>query len=61
LDDTIASTAVELSASSFSSTSEAVLCGPDGIAIFDALHRRGTVSETMPHVFDLLKIDGEGD
>jgi hypothetical protein len=23
---------------------EAVVCGPDGVAIFDALHRRGTVA-----------------
>jgi bifunctional non-homologous end joining protein LigD len=34
------------------------VCGPDGIAIFDALHRRGTVSEAMLYAFDLLEIDG---
>jgi bifunctional non-homologous end joining protein LigD len=38
---------------------EAVVCGPDGIAIFDALHRHGTVSEAMLYVFDLLECDGE--
>jgi bifunctional non-homologous end joining protein LigD len=38
---------------------EAVVCGPDGIAIFDALHRRGTVSEAMRYAFDLLELDGE--
>jgi bifunctional non-homologous end joining protein LigD len=38
---------------------EAVLCGPDGVAIFDALHRRGTVSEAMLYAFDLLEPDGE--
>jgi bifunctional non-homologous end joining protein LigD len=29
----------------------------DGVAIFDALHRRGTVSEAM--LYDLLELDGE--
>jgi DoxX len=37
----------------------AVVCGPDGVAIFDALHRRGTVSEAMLYAFDLLEFDGE--
>jgi bifunctional non-homologous end joining protein LigD len=36
-----------------------VVCGPDGVAIFDALHRRGTVSEAMLYAFDLLEFDGE--
>jgi bifunctional non-homologous end joining protein LigD len=36
-----------------------VVCGPDGIAIFDALHRHGTVSEAMLYAFDLLELDGE--
>jgi hypothetical protein len=34
------------------------VCGPDGIAIFDALHRRGTVTEAMLFAFDLLELDG---
>jgi hypothetical protein len=38
---------------------EAVVCGPDGVAIFDALHRRGTVTEAMLYAFDLLELDGE--
>jgi hypothetical protein len=29
------------------------------VAIFDALHRRGTVSEAMLYAFDLLELDGE--
>src|SRR5271166_943697 len=33
--------------------------GPDGVAIFDALHRHGTVSDAMMYAFDLLKLDGE--
>jgi bifunctional non-homologous end joining protein LigD len=38
---------------------EAVVCGPDGVAIFDALHRRGTVTEAMLYAFDVLELDGE--
>jgi hypothetical protein len=34
----------------------AVVCGPDGVAVFDALHRRGTVSEAMLYAFDLLEL-----
>jgi ATP dependent DNA ligase domain len=30
-----------------------------GVAIFDALHRRGTVSDAMLYAFDLLELDGE--
>jgi ATP-dependent DNA ligase len=41
----IAVTATLLRARSFTLDGEAVVCGPDGVAIFDALHRRGTVSE----------------
>src|SRR5436190_16278862 len=37
---------------------EAAVCGPDRIAIFDTLHRRGTVTEAMLYAFDLLEIDG---
>ena len=52
-----ASTAAKLRARSFDG--EAVVCGPDGVAIFDALHRRGTVTEAMLYAFDLLELDGE--
>ena len=31
------------------------MCGSDGIAIFDALHRHGTVSEAMLYAFDLYR------
>jgi ATP-dependent DNA ligase len=34
------------------------VCGPDGVAVFDALHRRGTVTEAMLFAFDLLELDG---
>src|ERR1700722_11394692 len=55
----IAVTAILLRARSFTLDGEAVVCGPDGVAIFEALHRRGTVSEAMLYGFDLLELDGE--
>src|SRR5271165_6412090 len=55
----IAVTAMLLRAKSFTLDGEAVVCGPDGVAIFEALHRRGTVTEAMLYVFDLLELDGE--
>jgi hypothetical protein len=30
-----------------------VVCGPDGVAVFDVLHRHGAVSEAMLYAFDL--------
>jgi ATP-dependent DNA ligase len=38
---------------------EAVVCGGDGIAVFEDLHRRGIVSEAMLYAFDLLEFGGE--
>jgi bifunctional non-homologous end joining protein LigD len=55
----IAVTAMLLRARSFTLDGEAVVCGLDGVAIFDALHRRGTVSEAMLYAFDLLELEGE--
>jgi bifunctional non-homologous end joining protein LigD len=55
----IAITATQLRARSFTLDGEAVVCGPDGVAIFDALHRRGTVTEAMLYAFGLLELDGE--
>jgi hypothetical protein len=43
----IARAAAKLRAKSFTIDGEAAVCGPDGIAIFDALHHRGTVTEAM--------------
>jgi ATP-dependent DNA ligase len=40
-------------------TGEAIVCDPNGVAIFDTLPRRGTVSEAMLYAFDLLELDGE--
>jgi bifunctional non-homologous end joining protein LigD len=52
----IARAAAKLRARSFTLDGEAAVCGPDGVAIFDALHRRGTVA--MLYAFDLLELDG---
>jgi bifunctional non-homologous end joining protein LigD len=54
----IAVTATLLRARSFTLDGEAVVCGSDGVAVFDAVHRRGTVSEAMLYAFDLLELDG---
>jgi ATP-dependent DNA ligase len=54
----IARAAAKLRARSFTIDGEAVVCGPDGVAVFDALHRRGTVTEAMLYAFDLLEYDG---
>jgi Helix-turn-helix domain len=42
---------------SFTLDGEAV-CSPDRIAIFDALHRRGTVCDAMLYAFDLIELEG---
>jgi bifunctional non-homologous end joining protein LigD len=55
----IARTAAGLRCASFTIDGEAVVCGPDGVAVFDALHRHGTVSEATMYAFDLLELDGE--
>jgi ATP-dependent DNA ligase len=54
----IAKAAVKLRAKSFTIDGEAAVCGPDGVAVFHALHRRGTVTEAMLFAFDLLELDG---
>ena len=38
---------------------EAAVCGPDGIALFDALHRRHKASDAILYAFDLLELDDE--
>jgi hypothetical protein len=54
----IARAAAKLRARSFTIDGEAAVCGPDGVAVFDALHRRGTVPEALLYAFDLLELDG---
>jgi bifunctional non-homologous end joining protein LigD len=36
-----------------------VVAGADGVALFDALHRRGRVTDAILQAFDLLELDGE--
>jgi bifunctional non-homologous end joining protein LigD len=55
----IAAAAAKLRAKSFTLDGEAVVAGADGIAVFDALHRRGRVSDAILQAFDLLELDGE--
>jgi hypothetical protein len=51
----IASAAAKIRAQSFTLDGEAVVCGDDGVAIFDALHRHGTVRAAILQAFDLLE------
>jgi bifunctional non-homologous end joining protein LigD len=55
----IAAAAIRLRATSFTLDGEAAVCGVDGVAVFDALHGRGTVTEAMLYAFDLLELDGQ--
>jgi bifunctional non-homologous end joining protein LigD len=55
----IASAAAKLRAKSFTIDGEAVVTGPDGIAVFDALHRRRRATDAMLHAFDLLELNGK--
>jgi hypothetical protein len=55
----LAVTAMKLRAQSFTVDGEACVCGPDGVAVFDDLHRRDTVREAMLYAFELLELDGE--
>jgi ATP-dependent DNA ligase len=55
----IAASAAKLRAKSFTIDGEAVVCGPDGVALFDALHQRWKATDVMLYAFDLLELDGE--
>jgi bifunctional non-homologous end joining protein LigD len=55
----IAGAAAKLRAKSFTLDGEAVVVGHDGVAVFDALHRRHKASEALLYAFDLLEHDGE--
>lgn len=56
----IAAAALKIRAQSFTLDGEAVVGGADGIAVFDALHRRSAVREAILQAFDLLELDGAG-
>ena len=55
----IAAAAAKLRAKSFTIDGEAVVSGPDGVAVFDALHRRRTATNAMLYAFDLLELNGK--
>src|ERR1700675_2657761 len=55
----IAAAAAKLRARSFTLDGEAVVCGADGIAVFDALHRRHKAIDAMLYAFDVLEFDGK--
>jgi hypothetical protein len=55
----VAAAAAKLWASSYTIDGEAVVCGQDGVAVFEALHRRRRASEAILQAFDLLELDGE--
>jgi bifunctional non-homologous end joining protein LigD len=55
----IASAANKIRAQSFTLDGEAVVCGEDGVATFDAMHHHGTVRAAILQAFDLLELDGE--
>jgi hypothetical protein len=50
---------LKIRAQSFTLNGEAVVCGKDGVAIFDTLHRHGTVRAAILKAFDLLELNGE--
>ena len=52
----IAAAAAKLRAKSFTLDGEAVVAGADGVAMFDALHRRGRVTDAILQAFDLLEL-----
>jgi bifunctional non-homologous end joining protein LigD len=55
----IAADAAMLPARSFTLDGEAVVCGADGLAVFDALHRRHEATDAILYAFDLLELDGK--
>ena len=55
----IATAATKLRAKSFTLDSEAVVSGPDGVAAFDALHRRHRAVDAMLYAFDLLELNSK--
>jgi bifunctional non-homologous end joining protein LigD len=54
----IAAAAAKLRARSFTMDGEAVVVGHDGVAVFDALHRRHKASDAILYAFDLLEPTG---
>jgi bifunctional non-homologous end joining protein LigD len=55
----IAAVAAKLRAKSFTLDGEAAVSGADGVAVFEALHRRRAVPDAILHAFDLLELNGK--
>jgi ATP-dependent DNA ligase len=55
----IARAAAKLCARSFTLDGEAVICGQDGVAVFNALHRRGMTGDAALQAFDLLELNSK--
>jgi ATP-dependent DNA ligase len=55
----IAGAAAKLAGRSFTIDGEAVVAGADGVAVFDALHRRHRAAGSILYAFDLLALNGE--
>ena len=55
----IADAAGKLRARTFTLDGEAVVCGPDGVAVFNALHTDRRLGEAFLYAFDLIEVDGE--
>jgi bifunctional non-homologous end joining protein LigD len=53
----IATAAAKLRSGSLTIDGGAAICGPDGVAVFDAFHRR-QATDAMLYAFDLLELDG---
>jgi bifunctional non-homologous end joining protein LigD len=56
---TITRAAFGIRARSFRLDGEAIVCGADGIAAFDARRRHGPVPTAVMKAFDLLELDGK--
>ena len=55
----IVDAALELKATSFYLDGEGVVCGEDGLAVFDKLHSKANDDAVFLLAFDLVEIDGE--
>jgi bifunctional non-homologous end joining protein LigD len=55
----IAGTTAKLRARSFTLDGEAAVSGADGVAVFEALHRRRAAPDAILHAFDLLELNGK--
>jgi bifunctional non-homologous end joining protein LigD len=55
----IAAVAAKLRARSFTLDGEAAVSGADGVAVFEALHRRRAAPDAVLHAFDLLELNGK--